>query len=123
MNAYFLTLVLKDSLEESVRKELLDSMSKKVGGKMDAWGTRDLAYPIKHLTKGFYAHFEFSADPALAKDLDKTLRVEEDIIRYLLVRDDGKVRVAKTVKSEAPMVEKEVRPGRKIISRKSIDGK
>ena len=54
--------------------------------KMDLWGARDLAYPIKRQTKGFFAHFEVEADPKNAKDLDKTLKVEEDILRYLLVR-------------------------------------
>ena len=91
MNQYFLTLVLKADQTESSRKELLDSVEKKLkmeNGelKTDLWGARDLAYPIKKQTKGYYAHFEFEGDPSIAKDLDKTLRVEEDIIRYLLVR-------------------------------------
>ena len=85
MNNYYLTLVLKDE-DEKARKELLDSLSKKLGGNLNSWGSRDLAYPIKHQTKGFYAHFTFEAEPSLAKDLDKLLRVEEDILRYLLVR-------------------------------------
>lgn len=91
MNSYYLTLVLKADQDEKARKELLGSLEKKLKTensklKTDLWGARDLAYPIKHLTKGFYAHFEFEAEPTLAKDLDKTLKVEEDILRYLLVR-------------------------------------
>lgn len=92
MNSYLLTLVLKLDLEEKERKALLDSMVKKLLGedgkveKEDLWGAKDLAYPIKRQTKGFYAHFEISADPKNAKGLDKTLKVEEDILRYLLVR-------------------------------------
>jgi len=54
--------------------------------KEDFWGNKDLAYPIKRQSKGFYAHFEISADPKGAKGLDKTLKLEEDILRYLLVR-------------------------------------
>jgi len=54
--------------------------------KEDLWGVRDLVYPIKKQSKGFYAHFEILADPKNAKGLDKTLKVEEDILRYLLVR-------------------------------------
>ena len=99
MNNYFLTLVLKE--DEKGRKEVLDTLNKKLGGKLNNWGIRDLAYPIKHLTKGFYAHFEFSADPSLAKGLDKTLRVEEDIIRYLLVRNEGNIRRAKVTEVKA----------------------
>ncbi len=100
MNSYLLTLVLKPEMDEKMRQELLDSMVKKLTGedssassgqvgkvkKEDLWGARDLAYPIKRQTKGFFAHFEIEADPKNAKGLDKTLKLEEDILRYLLVR-------------------------------------
>lgn len=92
MNTYLLTLVLKADQDEKARKGLLDLMKKKMTGadgkiqKEDLWGTKDLAYAIKHQSKGFYVHFAFETNPAIAKDLDKTLKVEEDILRYLLVR-------------------------------------
>lgn len=92
MNSYYLTLVLKPDLDEKVRKSLLDSMVKKLTGedgkvgKEDLWGNKDLAYPIKKQTKGYIAHYEISADPKNAKTIDKVLKVEEDILRYLLIR-------------------------------------
>ncbi len=92
MNSYFLTLVLKPDVEEKERKTLLDSLTKKVVGtegkivKEDLWGVRTLAYPIKRKTSGYFAHFEISADPKDIKGLDKSLRVEEDILRYLLIK-------------------------------------
>lgn len=88
MNNYYLTLVLKPDLEEKARQELLESLKKKFAKveKEDLWGQRSLAYPIKKQTSGFYAHFEIEAEPKIAKDLDKTLRSEEDILRYLFVR-------------------------------------
>lgn len=88
MNSYALTLVLKNDLEEKARKELLDSVTKKLEKveKEELWGLRDLSYPIKHQSKGYYAHYLFSSEPDKIKSLDKTLKMEEDIIRYLLVR-------------------------------------
>ena len=92
MNSYLLTLVLKPDLEEKARGSLLGDVKKKMMGKdgkiekEDLWGVRDLAYPIMKQNKGFYAHFEFSTDPSIAKNLDKILKVEEDILRYLLIR-------------------------------------
>jgi len=92
MNNYYLTLVLKADMEDSERKTLLDSMVKKLVGedgkvnKEDMWGSKDLAYPIKHQAKGYIAHFEVTTDPKNAKTIDKTLKVEDDILRYLLVR-------------------------------------
>lgn len=99
MNSYYLTLVLKSDLEEKVRQELLNEIKGKLTGgnektdsakassvKEDLWGQRDLSYPIKKQTKGYFAHFEFETDPQIAKTLDKSLKIEEDILRYLLIR-------------------------------------
>lgn len=92
MNQYYFTLVLRPDLAEKDRKLLLDAMVKKLVGedgkvdKEDLWGNKDLAYPIKRQTKGFVAHFEITADPKGAKGIDKLLKVEEDVLRYLLVR-------------------------------------
>lgn len=92
MNSYYLTLVLKPDQDEKARKEILDGIKKKFTGeaakveKMDLWGERELAYPIKHETKGFYAHFQVVCDPQKTSGLDKMLKMEEDILRYLLVR-------------------------------------
>ena len=92
VNNYLLTLVLKPGLEEKERKTLLDSMVKKVVGadgkvkKEDFWGERDFAYKLKKQTKGFYVHYEVETDPKNVKGLDKALKLEEDILRFLLVR-------------------------------------
>jgi len=92
MNNYCLTLVLKADLEEKERKALLDNVVKRLVGeegkvvKEDLWGHRDLAYPIKRQIKGYIALFEVTADPKNAKTIDKLLKVEEDILRYLLIR-------------------------------------
>lgn len=92
MNSYYLTLVLKPNLEEKERKALLDSLTKKALGaegkveKEDLWGVRPLAYTIKRQTSGYFAHFQISTDPKDIKGLDKTLKVEEDVLRYLLIR-------------------------------------
>lgn len=88
MNKYALTLILKPDLDEKTRQELLASVVKNFGKleKEDLWGVRDLVYPIKHQKKGFYAHYLFEGEPSSISSLDKALKIEEDIIRYLLVR-------------------------------------
>ncbi|TSC86890.1 MAG: small subunit ribosomal protein S6 [Microgenomates group bacterium Gr01-1014_7] len=91
MNSYLLTLVLKPGLEEKERKGLLDGLVKKATGdgkvtKEDLWGERELVYPVKKQSKGYFAHFQISADPKAAKGLDKQLKIEENLLRYLLVR-------------------------------------
>ena len=85
-------MVLSPDIEEKQRTTLLDGVVKKLVGeegkveKEDIWGSKDLVYPIKRQTKGYVAHYEVTADPKNAKSIDKSLKVEEDILRYLLVR-------------------------------------
>lgn len=88
MNKYALTLILKPDLEEKVRKELLDSVAKKFGKmeKEELWGNRDMAFKIGRQTKGYYVHYFFEAEPQNVRSLDKDLKMEEDILRHLLVR-------------------------------------
>ena len=87
-NKYALTLIIKPDLEEKVRQELLESVAKRFGKteKEELWGNRDLSYPINRRTKGYYAHYFFEAEPEKIAPLDKALKIDEDIIRYLLVR-------------------------------------
>lgn len=88
MNKYALTLIIKSDMEEKTRKELLDSVTKKMGEsvKEELWGARDLNYPILKLTKGYYAHYFFETDPASIAPLDKFVKMNEDILRYIIVR-------------------------------------
>lgn len=87
-NNYALTIVVKPDLEEKARKELLSLVAKKMGKieKEEEWGMKDLAYAIKHNRKGHYTHYLFSTEPKDIAPLDKTLKLEEDILRYLLIR-------------------------------------
>ncbi len=92
MNSYQLTVVVKNDLDEKARGELLAGVTKQFGklNKEDLWGNRDLSYPILKQTKAFYAHYEFEADPSTIFSLDKSLKLDEDVIRYLLIRQEIK---------------------------------
>lgn len=87
---YSLALVIKNSLDEKERKELLESITKKFNKtiKEDLWGTRSLSYKIKHQDKAFYAYFEFESESDQIKSLDKQIKLNEDIIRYLILKKD-----------------------------------
>lgn len=92
MNTYMLTVLLKSGLDDKTRSELLEGVKKNFDrlDKEDFWGERDLAYPIKHQQKAYYAHFEFSSGPKNISSLDKSLKLNEDILRYLIVKSNGK---------------------------------
>jgi len=51
----------------------------------DLWGVRDLAYKINKRDKGFYAVFDLNLDSAGIKDINTTLKIDNDILRHLLM--------------------------------------
>lgn len=52
------------------------------------WGRRTLAYPIKKQTEGVYVQFDFQLPPAKSRELERNLRIDEQVLRHLLVRPD-----------------------------------
>jgi small subunit ribosomal protein S6 len=61
------------------------------GGKVEKreyWGLRNLAYRIKKNRKGHYVLFNLEAPPAAVNELERNMRINEDVLRYLTVRVD-----------------------------------
>ncbi len=52
------------------------------------WGVRRLAYEIKHETRGNYMFLKFKSEGTVVPELDRALRLDEHILRYLVVVDD-----------------------------------
>jgi len=57
--------------------------------KSESWGLRSLAYRIKKHRKGHYAHFALDAPPAAIKEMERTMKIDEDVLRFLTVRVDA----------------------------------
>ncbi len=56
--------------------------------KLDNWGTRKLAYPIKKVERGCYIQTLFTAAPEVIAEFERRLRLDEKILRFLTVRLD-----------------------------------
>jgi len=57
--------------------------------KLDNWGTRKLAYPIKKHVKGCYVQTIFEASAEVIAEYERRLRLDEKILRFLTLRFDG----------------------------------
>ena len=92
MNKYEMALVLNPQLEEEALKaelEKLHGLLTRFGAaieKVDDWGKRRLAYEIQKKNEGFYSFTTFTAEPGAPAELESRLRIEEDVLRYLIVR-------------------------------------
>jgi small subunit ribosomal protein S6 len=57
--------------------------------KREYWGLRNLAYRMRKNRKGHYLLFNIEAPPAALAELERTMRINEDVIRYLTLRVDA----------------------------------
>src|SRR5271165_4679248 len=56
--------------------------------KREYWGLRNLAYRMRKNRKGHYVLLNLAAPPAAVAELERTMRINEDVIRYLTIRVD-----------------------------------
>ena len=52
---------------------------------VEEWGTRKLAYPINYKNDGYYVLMSFNSEPSFPRDLDRKLRINDGIMRSLIV--------------------------------------
>jgi small subunit ribosomal protein S6 len=57
--------------------------------KREYWGLRNLSYRIKKNRKGHYVLFNLDAPPGAVAELERNMRINEDVLRYLTVRVDA----------------------------------
>ncbi len=74
---------------------LIEDVVKESGGKVEKvekWGRRKLAYRIQKKEEGYYVLVQFSASGSAVKEIERRLRVDERVMRYLTVRIDEKLK-------------------------------
>ena len=86
--SYELTVIFPLTLKEKekAREELKKEQEKvaKIEKETD-WGEKKLAYPIKKNERGHFYFYELKASPEKIKTLDGWLKLNENILRYLIV--------------------------------------
>lgn len=93
MNRYELTYIIDATLEDSARKELIEKISSLIaanGGEVEkideTWGKRRLAYAIDHKTEGYYVLVTMTAPAEAPKEIERNLRINDNVLRYLTVK-------------------------------------
>lgn len=95
MNKYEVMIIINSALEDE-KKEAVVEMAKEVistNGEVedvDVWGNKKLAYPIQKKNEGHYVVITFKADKDLPKELDRRLRISDDVLRSLIVNKEEK---------------------------------
>lgn len=93
MKKYEIMYILKADLEDAQRKEVIEklhSLLTNEGAKVtnvNEWGLRDLAYPIKKETKGYYVVIKVECEPNATKEFDRKTKINNNVLRYLITVD------------------------------------
>ena len=62
---------------------------------LETWGRRNLANPIHKQKKGLYFHMMFSSTPGAIAELERTMRINDKVLRYLHVKLDERLPLTK----------------------------
>lgn len=94
MNKYELAVAVSAKIEDDERAATIDKVKayvERFGGQItniDEWGKRKLAYEVQHMKEAFYYFIQFDAEPAAPAEIEDNIRIMENIVRFLCVRQD-----------------------------------
>lgn len=94
MKKYEIMYIIRPTVIEEARSQVIADLNDifvSRGGevlKTDEWGMRDLAYEIDKHKKGYYVVLSVLCSEEARAEFDRVVRIREDIIRYLIIRDE-----------------------------------
>lgn len=95
MNKYELAVVVNAKLEDEERAATIEKVKEYIaryGGTVtdvDDWGKRRLAYEIQKMREAYYYFVHFEAESTCPAEVESHVRIMENVIRYLCVRQDA----------------------------------
>ena len=96
MTNYEVMFIINPTLEEEKKNtvvEMVQGIITDNGGEVsnvDVWGMRKLAYLIEKKSEGYYVVIEFKAGTDLPKELDRRLRISDNVMRHMIINKDAK---------------------------------
>ena len=95
MNKYEVMFIIDPVLEDDKKDAVIQTVKDIIAAagevsETDVWGLRKLAYPIQKKTEGYYVVMQFAAAPELPKELDRRLRISDNVMRHIIVSKDEK---------------------------------
>ena len=94
MNKYELAVVVSAKIGDDERAATVDkckALIERFGGtitNVDEWGKKRLAYEIQKMREAFYYFIQFDAESTVPAEIESRIRIMDNVIRYLCVRQD-----------------------------------
>ena len=95
MRDYEVMFIIDPALEDAKKDATVETVQTIIAAdgevtKVDVWGMRKLAYPIEKKNEGFYVVVEFKGNTDLPKELDRRLRISDDVMRHIIICKEAK---------------------------------
>jgi len=87
---YEAVIILKPDLGEEATAALVEKFKTLIEqhgtvAEVDEWGKRHLAYPSDDINEGYYVLMTFTADPALPAEMDRQMRINDNVMRSMII--------------------------------------
>lgn len=108
MKDYEVVYIFNTQLPEERVGEKLDryhELLTTTGGEItaaDHWGRRQLAFPIRKQTGGYYVVAQFRAEPTALPEFERLLKLDEELLRYLVVLHEGEPTAPMSIATREP---------------------
>ena len=95
MNKYELALVVSAKVEDELREATVEKAKAYITRyngnitEVEEWGKKKLAYEIQKMHEGFYYFIQFEADAECPAELERRVRIMDNVLRYLIIRKDA----------------------------------
>ena len=95
MSKYELALVVNAKIEDEAREAVVEKAKGYVaryGGtvtEVEEWGKKRLAYEVQKMREGFYYFIQFEADATCAAEVERHVRIMDNVMRYLVVKKEA----------------------------------
>lgn len=96
VHSYEALYIVNPELSDEEISAIMEKYQKVVEGQdaevesVNRWEKRRLAYEIKGLREGIYILMNFKAEPKATAELDRLLKISDDVIRHIICRTDEK---------------------------------
>ena len=95
MTNYEVMFIIDPVLEDEKKDATVETVQQIINAdgevsKVDVWGMKKLAYPIQKKNDGYYVVVEFKASEDLPKELDRRLKISDNVMRHMIINKDEK---------------------------------
>ncbi len=109
MREYEVIYIFNPALDEEAINARLERFHGLVTGaegaevsEVDHWGIRQLAYPVRRQSQGYYVVAQFTGQPTDLTEFERIIKLDDDVLRFLVVLSEGEPTSGMSVMAEVP---------------------